>query len=317
MNPIYSIIIPVYNAEEFLDKCMESILAQSTDSVFEVILVNDGSSDGSAAICDRYAAQDPRFRAIHQRNQGVSAARNAGIAVAKGQYLLFLDSDDLWDLNLLHETDRFATHQPDVIEFGYYIFTENGSRETFLPPCAAQGESGAAHFAAHESAGEIPIVSVCVKAFRREFLLEHDLRFPTDTGYGEDFFFSMHCLKLASAVYTVRQPLYGYRMNEESATHTPTAQKIHQLLATCAQVYRLFPCPLLADYYCMRIWILEALKRSEAAQLKPLLRDNSDILQHICGNKAKIARMFYRVFGWYYGAKLLRVLVDFRNRARA
>lgn len=315
MNPFYSIIIPVYNAEKYLDLCVESVLKQNSESSFEVILVNDGSRDGSAAICDRYAALDSRFRAIHQQNQGVSVARNRGIAEAKGMYLLFLDSDDIWDENLLKSADCFAEKQPDAIEFGYYNFSESGSREDFLPPCLAQGESGTEYFSRHESAGQMPIVSVCVKAFRRNFLIENELRFPVDTGYGEDFFFSMHCLKLVQSVYTVAQPLYGYRVNEESATHTPTPQKLHQLLSTCAQVYRLFPCPLLADYYCMRIWILAGLKRDEAAELRGILEENSDILQHIRGKKAHIARAFYQILGWYHGAKLLRVLVDFRNKA--
>ncbi|MDD5955224.1 MAG: glycosyltransferase, partial [Firmicutes bacterium] len=79
MTPVYSIVIPVYNAEKYLESCVQSVLNQSTESAFEVILVNDGSRDGSGAICDRLAQQDKRFHVIHQVNQGVSAARNAGI----------------------------------------------------------------------------------------------------------------------------------------------------------------------------------------------------------------------------------------------
>ena len=82
-----SIIIPVYNAEEYLDRCLESISEQSYMS-YEVILVDDGSTDSSPLICDRYSATDPRFRTIHKRTGGVSTARNAGIDIAKGDYLL-------------------------------------------------------------------------------------------------------------------------------------------------------------------------------------------------------------------------------------
>ena len=88
-----SIIIPVYNAEEYLDRCLESVLEQSFTS-FEVILVDDGSTDSSPLICDRYSATDPRFRTVHKENGGVSSARNAGMDLAKGEYLMFLDSDD-------------------------------------------------------------------------------------------------------------------------------------------------------------------------------------------------------------------------------
>ena len=89
-----SIIIPVYNAEDYLERCIQSILAQNFSS-YEVILVDDGSTDSSALICDRYSATDPRFRTIHKPNGGVSSARNAGISLAKGEYLMFVDSDDM------------------------------------------------------------------------------------------------------------------------------------------------------------------------------------------------------------------------------
>lgn len=88
-----SIVIPVYNAEEYLSRCLDSILDQDCSS-YEVILVDDGSTDASPLICDRYSATDPRFRTIHKPNGGVSSARNAGINLAKGEYVMFVDSDD-------------------------------------------------------------------------------------------------------------------------------------------------------------------------------------------------------------------------------
>ena len=93
MQPIVSIIVPVYNAEKFLRRCVDSILSQEyTD--FELILVNDGSKDLSGAICDEYAEQDSRVRVLHKENTGVSDSRNQAIAMAQGTYLQFLDSDD-------------------------------------------------------------------------------------------------------------------------------------------------------------------------------------------------------------------------------
>lgn len=88
-----SIIIPVYNAEEYLDRCLVSVIEQSFSS-YEVILVDDGSTDSSPLICDRYSATDPRFRTIHKKNGGVSSARNAGLDLAKGEFIMFVDSED-------------------------------------------------------------------------------------------------------------------------------------------------------------------------------------------------------------------------------
>ena len=91
--PAISVIVPVYRAEKFLDACVESVLSQ-TFTDWELLLIEDGSPDGSGALCDEYAAKDPRVRAFHQENGGVSSARNLGLAHAEGQCIAFLDSDD-------------------------------------------------------------------------------------------------------------------------------------------------------------------------------------------------------------------------------
>ena len=101
--PQFSIIIPVYRVEEYLEKCVDSILAQTCQD-FELLLIDDGSPDGSGAICDRYAASHPnQVRALHQPNGGAGAARNRGIELAQGDYLLFVDGDDWLAPNLLED----------------------------------------------------------------------------------------------------------------------------------------------------------------------------------------------------------------------
>lgn len=95
-SPFFSVIIPVYNVEDYLAKCVENVLVQSFTN-YEIILVDDGSPDNSGKICDAYAAQDKRIKALHTVNGGSSDARNKGLAVATGQYVIFLDSDDYWD----------------------------------------------------------------------------------------------------------------------------------------------------------------------------------------------------------------------------
>lgn len=315
MTPVYSIVIPVYNAEKYLESCVQSVLNQSTESAFEVILVNDGSRDGSGAICDRYAQQDTRFHVIHQVNQGVSAARNAGIAAAGGQYVLFLDSDDLWDPKLLECVDGLVSRQPDMIRFGYHSFTQKGIKETILPAFASDGETGTVHFDRHQDLGVMPIVSCWSAAFRRLFLLEQKLQFHPGISYGEDLYFTMHCMKQAQTVSTVCEPLYQYRENELSVTHAPSAKNIRDALTASSALYRLYPCSLFADYYCMDIWSIADLKGEDAMLLTEQLQKNRDILRHISERKARIACGFYRLFGWYGGAKLLRVLNDIRNRS--
>ena len=101
-NPQISVIVPVYNVERYLEKCVRSVLNQ-TFADFELILIDDGSTDGSTALCDRLENIDSRIRVIHQENRGLAAARNRGIEASRGQYLIFLDSDDYWSGNVLDE----------------------------------------------------------------------------------------------------------------------------------------------------------------------------------------------------------------------
>lgn len=100
MNDLISLIVPVYNVEKYLDKCLETITNQ-TYSNMEIILIDDGSTDLSGKKCDEWEKKDSRVRVIHKKNGGLSSARNAGIDVAKGKYISFIDSDDYIELNMI------------------------------------------------------------------------------------------------------------------------------------------------------------------------------------------------------------------------
>ena len=114
---MYSVVIPVYNAQSTLGRCVDSWLAQ-TRTDLEVILVDDGSTDQSGRLCEEYAQRDKRIRVIHQANAGVSAARNAGIETAEGEFLLFTDSDDYVDADCLEKMSRFQQEDGADLEIG-------------------------------------------------------------------------------------------------------------------------------------------------------------------------------------------------------
>ncbi len=128
MSAFFSIVIPVFNAAERLEQCLKSVLAQSFGG-WQAVLVDDGSDDGSAQICDSFAAEDSRIRAIHTENRGVSAARNTGIEVSEGEYVIFLDSDDMLLSGALEQLSRVCRNNvptaPDVVIFDYAKINEN------------------------------------------------------------------------------------------------------------------------------------------------------------------------------------------------
>ena len=113
--PVVSIVVPIYKVERYLGQCVESILAQTLREI-EVILVDDGSPDGCPALCDAYAARDSRVRVIHQENQGAGASRNIGLASARGKYIIFLDSDDIYHPQMLERmVPRAEKYRADVV----------------------------------------------------------------------------------------------------------------------------------------------------------------------------------------------------------
>ena len=125
MNPIISIIVPVYNVEEYLQRCIDSILNQSFKN-FELILVNDGSTDNSLKICKEYLLNDPRVKIINKENGGLSSARNAGINIAKGRYIGFVDSDD-WINKEMYKIlyELCEKNNSDIAECRYTVTTGN------------------------------------------------------------------------------------------------------------------------------------------------------------------------------------------------
>ena len=131
MQPLISVIVPIYKVEQYLSECVDSILQQSYENL-EVILVDDGSPDSCPEICDRYAVTDNRIKVIHKPNGGLSDARNTGLKAATGEYILFIDSDDYWiDKNAIKKlieklvNSRTRSFQCDLVFFGRTTFSSN------------------------------------------------------------------------------------------------------------------------------------------------------------------------------------------------
>lgn len=211
-EPTISVIIPVYNVEKYLRKCLDSVLMQ-TYSKLEVILIDDGSADQSGAICDEYAAKDSRIVCQHQKNAGVSRARNRGIDLATGDYYHFLDSDDFLDLDayefLIKQMQQAGA---EAIGFGHYITYPN--REIERP--RQEGETGV-----FDTEGTLYQHLFCGSNFVCTKLISAraigTLRFSEDIYRDEDTLFGTMALKNVKKSVFVSRPLLHYVQSEESA----------------------------------------------------------------------------------------------------
>lgn len=133
MSVTLSVVIPAYNIDNYLGKCLDSILAQTFQD-YEVIVVDDGSTDGTPNVCDEYAKKDTRIRVVHKENEGVSVARNTGIDLANGEYFLFFDGDDFMEPYTMEELYRVAKEQQaDTVVYGYHRYENNKIKETCYP----------------------------------------------------------------------------------------------------------------------------------------------------------------------------------------
>lgn len=217
-NPKVSFIVPVYNTQEFLPRCLDSLLNQ-TCSETEIVVVNDGSPDGSAAIIGEYARKDSRVRVVEKSNGGLSSARNAGMDVARGDIIDFVDSDDYVEPNLVEFlVDTFADEHPEIIVFGAECEpAELASKriKQLLSPEARVFESfdPALLFSANAQP------YVWRAAYSRELIEREALRFAENVRFAEDVVFQFESYPLSAKTIVAPDKLYHYVMQEKSLTH--------------------------------------------------------------------------------------------------
>lgn len=217
-SPLVSIIVPVYNASSYLDGCLRSLVSQSY-SELEIILVDDGSTDNSGKICDKWVDSDCRIKALHVANGGVCAARNIGIEHASGDYVSFVDSDD-WMEDRAYEllVKQALRTGADVLTCGYVEHYVDGDfgRSTF--ELGQDADSTLLNLLCFGPRGGNIFNYVLI---RRDVLQEYNLRFPLGLKGGEDLWFAVHLYAHAKSVSGVAEPLYYYNLaNTGSATHT-------------------------------------------------------------------------------------------------
>ena len=223
-NELISIIVPIYNKEDYLPQCLDSIINQSYTN-FEVLLVNDGSTDSSGIICQEYSERDSRFRYIEKKNGGVSSARNLGLELSEGAYITFIDSDDWIEFNYLevlynalreNNTDvAISSYKSYYLDGNFYLRVYSSQEEEFLRIGKRNRDVFLEEF---PKLGKLNHDFHCIasKLFKRELL--ESQKFDESINYGEDlyFFFNLY-LKIQSIIY-VKEATYIYRQHGTNIT---------------------------------------------------------------------------------------------------
>ena len=227
----FSIIIPVYNTDTYLDECLDSAVNQQYDD-YEVVCVDDGSTDGSAGILKRYATQHPHIRIIHQENLGIGSARNTGLRAAQGDYILFLDSDDWLEADTLQVLSQH-TGQNDMVCFGGQRYFNHQQHYEAADPLTGEQDTTGWQYYCHHALEPRHFAFVCVvlRCYRRTFLLEHNLFFHEGIFHEDNLFTPIVCYH-ARRVAVIDRTLYSYRVREHSIMTSRSCTHWQNLITT-------------------------------------------------------------------------------------
>jgi len=217
-----SIIIPCYNSEKYLGACMDSVLAQTFED-FEAILIDDGSRDNTLSIAQSYAQKDPRVHAFAKENGGVAAARNLGLDHAQGEWITFVDSDDLLPPDALETLLSGADDAVDMVVCAHETFDETGRREIVIPETCwmdLQGEAMRRAAALRLIEGDSVLNIMCNKLHRRDLIEREGIRLQPGVKIAEDALFNLEAVLCGRGIAYVNRIAYSYRTHSASAMHT-------------------------------------------------------------------------------------------------
>lgn len=297
-----SIIIPVYNVEKYLDQCLESVINQSyTD--YECILINDGSTDKSGKICDKWAKKDDRFRVIHQVNQGVSCARNKGINIAKGEYLFFLDGDDVCKTNLFESLKKH-----DLYIGEYETISTQSSVIKKRHVDYVNKNNYALSFLKEEI--NTRIGSFIVK---KSVLQQNTIYFNSQYKYGEDLEFILKIILCSDSIFLENKSYIQYRLHSESAMQQISLDRFDVFFSRIKLIEFAKKCQnyqvvkYLYDYSCIEsiVEVSKHLLRNNFSckKLKHFFKQNPIIIETLVRNtqkKYKYSSILLRKYIYFY-----------------
>jgi hypothetical protein len=270
-SPLISVVVPVYGVEPYLRECVDSLLAQTHQNI-EIILVDDGSTDGSGALCDRYARDNPQAHVIHKPNGGLSDARNAGLGRATGDWVMFLDGDDWIETaaveHMLRAGERVAA---DVVVAGFFVDVENedGARtSTSRTPQPAVWQEGETP---HVTMDTLNLIGYAWnKLYRREHLGDTNIEFPVGISLVEDILFNGPVLGRATRIAFLDEALVHYVQRRRVTLGTKPQAHFGDLMTRASAATR----ELLADWGVAEPQLSELIDATESARVQWAVRSS-------------------------------------------
>lgn len=240
-----SVIIPVYNVEKYIAKCLDSVIYPELSGYYEIIIVNDGSTDSSPEICRDYSARFPDLiRVITTENGGLGAARDVGIDAASGERLLFLDSDDYLSANALPEMFEYLDKDFDILFFDIRSVNEDGRLLKYINGCKIEGEFTLESFP--ELLFEMP--SAWNKIYRRTLFTEHGIYYPGRVWY-EDMYVTPRLYTIAGKMLSVHKPWHNYLQRAGSITNNANTARNLEIIPAVNSMLDAFRAAGLYDKY--------------------------------------------------------------------
>lgn len=246
--PLVSVIVPVYNVENYLNECVDSILQQSYDNL-EVILVDDGSQDNCPKICEEYAKHDIRVKVVHKKNEGLGLARNSGLDIASGYFVTFVDSDDtlpkkaieILVKNLIENNAQFCKGEYQRFNGNRFIKGKAIASGVFINDAIEEGIIARMLGSSPEKSDSIEM-SVWATIYDRKIIDDNNLRFESERVWiSEDLMFNLPYLKLCNKAVLVSELVYNYRITPGSLTNKYPIEKFHKLNEYYHELTRRYP----------------------------------------------------------------------------
>lgn len=328
MSKAISFIIPVYNVENYLKECVDSILCQLTDEC-EIILVDDGATDSSGSICDGYASVDSKVKVVHQKNGGLAAARNTGLSHANGEYIAFVDSDDYLAHDCVSEILRWiSSGGADICFMRAMKFFPDGKQQLLDDEMDVKqlktSKGNAIKYLSERS--KYP-GSPCTKVFKHSLLEKNNLRFPDDRRVSEDLGFVLQCILRAESYDALPINYYYYRQAREGSITNKVTYKSFLGLKSfvkestdCLTVNKVpkgdierYAMSFVAYEFSIMVWQYTHVTKENQKEAIEFLKEYNWVLDYSVTKKTRLIKVLYKCLGITSCANILEFYMRHRS----